>query len=49
MKGTVVSIWIRTFRGLYGEDKVDRAMEAIGWQPNRIISPLEDIDDGEVK
>ncbi len=49
MKGTVVSLWIRTFRGIYGEEKVDRALEAIGWQPKRIISPLEDIDDEEIK
>lgn len=49
MKGTVVSLWIQTFRKLYGGDRIDRALNTVGWPIDRIISPLEDIDDDEVR
>ncbi|WP_094549583.1 heme NO-binding domain-containing protein [Petroclostridium xylanilyticum] len=49
MKGTVVSLWIKTFKNIYGEENINKAMSTIGWQTDRVISPLEDIDDGEVK
>ncbi|WHH57381.1 heme NO-binding domain-containing protein [Petroclostridium sp. X23] len=48
MKGTVVSLWIKTFRNIYGEEKTNKAMESIGWQVDRVITPLEDIQDQEV-
>ncbi len=49
MKGTVVSLWIKTFKGIYGEDSINKALHGAGWQADRVISPLEDINDDEVR
>lgn len=48
MKGTVVNIWIQTLEKAYSEQKVLKAMERVGWNPNRIISPLEDVLDKDI-
>ncbi|RKD21586.1 Methyl-accepting chemotaxis protein [Caminicella sporogenes DSM 14501] len=47
MKGTVVSTWINTLENLYGKEIVDKAISKVGWQKNRVITPLEDIHDNE--
>lgn len=47
MKGTVVSTWINSLRNLYGDEIVNDCLKAIGWPENRVISPLEEIDDKE--
>ncbi len=47
MKGTVVSTWIKSLRAIYGDDVVVKALRKIGWSEDRIISPLEEIDDSE--
>ncbi|WP_125154131.1 heme NO-binding domain-containing protein [Clostridium rectalis] len=49
MKGTVVSTWMKTCRKLYDDEVVDKAMEDIGWDCNKIFTPIENIDDKEVK
>ncbi|WP_027625406.1 heme NO-binding domain-containing protein [Clostridium lundense] len=49
MKGTVVSTWLRTCRKLYDDDTVSKAMESIGWDRNRIFTPIENVDDKSVK
>ncbi len=49
MKGTVVNIWINTLKRLYGEDKCNAILIAEGWQPERVITPLEEIDDAKIK
>jgi methyl-accepting chemotaxis protein len=49
MKGTVVATWMKTCRKLYGDDVVDKAMEAAGWQRSKIFTPIENVDDGQVK
>lgn len=49
MKGTVVATWIRTCRKLYSDESVDKQMDAIGWGSKKIFSPIENIDDNEVK
>lgn len=49
MKGTVVATWMKTCRKLYGESIVDNAMESVGWDARKIFSPVENIDDGQVK
>ncbi|MCY6958001.1 heme NO-binding domain-containing protein [Clostridium brassicae] len=49
MKGTVVATWIKTCRKLYNDDVVDRAMSSIGWKNSKIFSPIENIDDDDVK
>jgi methyl-accepting chemotaxis protein len=48
MKGTVVATWMRTCRKLYGDNVVNNAMEAAGWQGSKIFTPLENVDDGQV-
>lgn len=49
MKGTVVSTWIKSLRTIYGDKITNNALNIIGWSENRIISPLEEIDDKEPK
>ncbi len=44
MKGTVVATWVKTCRKLYGEEAVDQAMNAVGWQ-GKIFSPMENVED----
>ncbi|APQ99379.1 methyl-accepting chemotaxis (MCP) signaling domain protein [Clostridium botulinum] len=48
MKGTVVATWVKTCRKLYGEEAVDQAMNAVGWQ-GKIFSPMENVEDTKVK
>lgn len=49
MKGTVVATWIKTCRKLYGDNVVNSAMESVGWNSRKIFSPVENVDDGQVK
>ncbi|WP_160685001.1 heme NO-binding domain-containing protein [Clostridium sp. C2-6-12] len=49
MKGTVVATWMRTNRKLFGDSAVADAMEYVGWGSGKIFSPIENVDDGEVK
>lgn len=49
MKGTVVATWMRTNRKLFGDSTVDKAMDHVGWGSNKIFSPIENINDQEVK
>ena len=49
MKGTVVSTWIKTCKKLYGEPVVQKAMSEMGWEENKIFSPIENVDDDIVK
>lgn len=49
MKGTVVATWISSMRSIYGNDIVDKALARIGWPDNKVISPLEEIQDSEPK
>ncbi len=48
MKGTVVSTWLNSLRSLYGDDLVDTALKKQSWDKERIISPLDDIQDQEI-
>ncbi|AOY75990.1 heme NO-binding domain-containing protein [Clostridium formicaceticum] len=48
MKGTVVSTWLISLRSIFGEDIVSHAVKSVGWENNRIITPLEDIADDEI-
>ena len=45
MKGTVVASWLTSGRRLFGDDVVDKALEKYGLKPDRIFTPLEDVDD----
>ena len=49
MKGTVVATWMKTCRKIYGDSIVNNAMESVGWNSNKIFSPVENVDDGQVK
>ncbi len=49
MKGTVVSIWLSTIGRLYGENTKDEVLRANGWNPDRLITPLEEIEDVKIK
>jgi len=49
MKGTVVATWVRTNRKLFGETIVNEAMNYVGWGSTKIFSPIENVNDNEVK
>lgn len=49
MKGTVVSIWLNTIGRIYGENTKEEVLRANGWDPGRMITPLEEIDDQKIK
>ena len=49
MKGTVVATWMKTNRKLFGDPTVNEAMDYVGWGSGKIFSPIENVDDGEVK
>ncbi len=49
MKGTVVATWIQTARSLWGNETTEQAMKKVGWQPDRLFSPTEDVDDAKPK
>lgn len=49
MKGTVVSTWISSLQELYGAEVVAKATRNVGWEKERVITPLEDIPDEEPK
>ncbi|MBE0450421.1 MAG: heme NO-binding domain-containing protein [Clostridia bacterium] len=48
MKGTVVNIWLNTITKLYGENTKNKILTEQGWNPNRLITPLEEIEDKRV-
>lgn len=45
MKGTVVRIWINTLHKMYGKEEIDKTLQQVGFDMERVISPLEDISD----
>ncbi|OOM74126.1 methyl-accepting chemotaxis protein McpC [Clostridium puniceum] len=49
MKGTVVSTWMKTNRKLFGDSTVNDALDYVGWGSGKIFSPIENVDDREVK
>ena len=49
MKGTVVATWIQTARNVWGNEVTEQAMKKVGWQPYRLFSPTEDVDDAKPK
>lgn len=48
MKGTVVSTWLENLRSMFDNTTVNEAMKSVGWDMDRIITPLEDIPDDEI-
>lgn len=49
MKGTVVNIWLNTIEKLYGEKVKNEVLTQQGWDPNHMITPLEEIEDVKIK
>ena len=49
MKGTVVSTWMKTCRKAYGDAIIDKAMDRAGWGSKKLFSPIENVDDKEIK
>lgn len=45
MKGSVVSIWLGTIENVWGQSVKVQAMDSVGWSADKMISPLDDIDD----
>lgn len=45
MKGTVVSSWIESSKGLFGNNVVGQALKEYKLDADRIFTPLEDVDD----
>ena len=48
LKGTVVGTWVKTLSRMYPEDIVKEKMKVAGMDPNKAISPLDDIEDAKV-
>lgn len=48
MKGTVVATWINSMKELYGDERVNRVLNDNGWGEDRIINPMEEIDDASI-
>lgn len=48
MKGTVVNIWLNTIASLYGENTKNSILTKEGWNPNKLITPLEEIEDAKI-
>lgn len=49
MKGTIVATWMNTCRNLYNDKTVNDAMNSVGWGKSKIFSPMDNVDDEEVK
>ncbi|MCR1899467.1 heme NO-binding domain-containing protein [Irregularibacter muris] len=49
MKGTVVATWLNTLKKQYGNEVIGQAMNFAGWQEDKIFSPLENVDDGQLQ
>lgn len=49
MKGTVVTTWLKSIEKLYGQNVAAKALNANSWTEDRIINPLEDIEDREIQ
>lgn len=48
MKGTVVSMWLNTLGKIYGENERNAILIEEGWNPNKSITPLEEVSDEKI-
>ena len=48
MKGTVVNIWLNTIEKLYDEKFKRDILVKEGWDPDHLITPLEEIEDKKI-
>ena len=49
MKGTMVSVWVKTSRKLYGDSIINNALESVGFSKDKIFTPTEDVNDDSAK
>ena len=49
MKGTVVATWVKTARKVWGKEIAEQAMKRVGWPPDIIFLPTEDVEDSKPK
>jgi methyl-accepting chemotaxis protein len=49
MKGTVVGTWVNTARKVWGDSLTSEAMQYVGWQPDKMFLPTEEVDDANPK
>lgn len=49
VKGTVVGTWVNTAHKVWGEALAQEAMRHVGWEPNKIFLPTEEVDDAKPK
>jgi methyl-accepting chemotaxis protein len=49
LKGTVVATWVQTARNLWGKETTEHAMKKVGWEPDRLFTPTEDVEDAKPK
>ena len=45
MKGTMVSVWVRTARKLYGDSLIDEALTSVHLSSDKVFKPTEDVND----
>lgn len=45
MKGTMVSVWVRTSRKLFGDSLIDDALESVGLPRDKVFTPTEEVAD----
>lgn len=48
MKGSVVSVWLNTIENVWGQNSKFEAMDSVGWSADKMISPLDDIEDSTI-
>ncbi len=48
MKGTVVATWIKSMEDICGKDVVDKCLQKNSWGEDRVINPMEDIEDSGI-
>ncbi len=48
MKGTIVNTWLESLEKLYGKEALQETLEAVDWDQERMISPLDDIEDAKI-
>lgn len=49
MKGTMVSVWVRTSRKLFGNDLINDALESVGMSGDKIFTPTEEVPDDQAR
>ncbi len=49
VKGTVVGTWVNTARKVWGDALTEEAMRQVGWEPDKMFLPTEEVEDAKPK